>query len=167
MQIEESLLPAMIDPTDGMVSFQQALLDGEIEVQPGSVDPKIAVYMDRPQGQPRLTYVRISPSKVVEAMAIFTPVEPIDGLPTFQVGYAVPPQCRGKGFAKAIVAAGIAELKNGLGRNGIKAFWVEAVISEDNLVSRRVAEAVIAKEGKQTTDAYSGAAALQYARKVT
>lgn len=156
----------MIDPTDGMVSFQQALLDGEIDVEPGSVDPTVAVYMDRPEGQMRLTYVRLSPSKTVEAMAIFTPVEPIEGLPTFQVGYAVPPEYRGKGFAKAIVEAGIAELRKGLGRNGMKTFWVEAVTSTDNFASQRVAKAVLSEFGKPTTDMHSGTAALQYARKV-
>ena len=159
-------MPAMINPMDGMVSFQQALLDGEIDVVDGSIDTKVAVYMDRPQGQMRLTYVRLSPSKIVQAMAIFAPVEPIERLPTFQVGYAVPPEYRGKGLAKAIVESGIAELKNGFGRNGIKTFWVEAVVGADNLVSQRVAEAVISKLGKPTTDTHSGVAALQYTRKV-
>lgn len=159
-------MPAIIDPTVGMLSFQQALLDGEIDLEPCSIDPKLAVHMDRPQGQMRLTYVRLSPSKIVEAMAIFTPVEPIERLPTFQVGYAVPPEYRGQGFAKAIVEAGIAEMKKGLGRNGMKTFWVEAVIGVDNLASRGVAEAVLFKSGKTAIDGHSKVAVLQYARKV-
>lgn len=141
-------------------------MNGEIELVRGSIDPKVAVHRDCPQGQMRLTYVRLSPRKFVEAMAIFTPVEPIERLPTFQVGYAVPPECRGKGFAKAIVEAGIAEMKNGFGQNGIKTFWVEAVVGTDNLASQRVAEAILSKHGNPTTDVHSGVAALQYARKV-
>lgn len=159
-------MPKMIDPTDGMVSFQQALLAGKIKLEKCVIDPTISVHMDRPEESVRLTYVRLSPKNIVQAIAIFTPAEPIERQTAFQVGYAVPPANRGKGLAKGIVEAGIAELKNGFSRNGVKAFWVEAVIGANNLASKRVAESVLSTSGKEVIDSHSGETAVQYLRKV-
>jgi len=92
--------------------------------------------------------------------------EPIDGVPCFQVGVAVPVPYRSKGYAKSIVAAAIAELKNGLSRNNISSFYVEAVVSTDNVPSKRVAEAVISSNPAAITDEYSGLPALHYVRKI-
>jgi hypothetical protein len=39
-------MPQITDPTDGMVSFQQALLDGEIDLQLVKLDPEIFVHSD-------------------------------------------------------------------------------------------------------------------------
>jgi hypothetical protein len=41
--IGEKHLASMTDPTDALVSFQQALLDGEIRLQRGELDPDIFV----------------------------------------------------------------------------------------------------------------------------
>jgi hypothetical protein len=41
-------MPQMTDPTDGLASIQQALLDGEIDLQPGRLDPEIFVHFDSP-----------------------------------------------------------------------------------------------------------------------
>jgi GNAT superfamily N-acetyltransferase len=149
-----------------MVSFQRALTEGDVRVHPGEVDPTLGVFFDNPQGTRRMTVVRINKEGIVEAFAVVTPVEPYRGLPVHQVGYAVPPQFRGKGYAKAILEATIAELKEGMIRAGKKSFWVEAIVDATNLPSKGVAKAVLSKQGKPTKDDRSGTPAIQYLRKI-
>src|ERR1017187_8647809 len=133
----------MTDPTDGMVSFQQALLRNEISLRAGELDPDLFVHVDNPvPGVSRLTYVRLD-RQTVKAFTSIVMTEPMDGLPCFQVGVAVPVPYRGKGFAKSTVAPAIAELKHGLSRNKILSFYVESVVGTDNEASQRVSAATI------------------------
>ena len=156
----------MTDPFVGLTSFQQALLNGEISLRPGELDPDLFLHVDSPGGDvPRFTYVRLD-GQSVTALAMIVPAEPIDGLRCFQAGVAVPEAHRGKGHAKSIVAAAIAELKHGLSRNGIGSFYVEAIVSVDNEPSKRVAASTISATPVAITDQPSGLPALHYVRKI-
>jgi RimJ/RimL family protein N-acetyltransferase len=156
----------MIDPMVALKSFQKAYSANDVVVHTCELDKQLQVHLDRPAGEPRYTYARISPGKAIKAVAIFTMADPHEGLPVFQVGYATAQTYRKKGLAKDVVAAGIAELKNGLGRNGLRAFYVEAIVGMDNVGSQKVAEAVISKEPVRVTDRHSGKPALQFLRRV-
>jgi hypothetical protein len=155
----------MTDPFDALTSFQQAYLNGEISLQAGELDPDLFLHVDHPTGVPRFAYVRFDRQSVT-ALAMMIPTEPMNGLPSFQVGVAVPEAHRGRGHAKSIVAAAIAELRHGLSRNKISSFYVEAVVSIDNEPSKRVAEATISATPVAVTDEVSGLPALHYVRKI-
>jgi hypothetical protein len=76
----------MKDLTIVMVSFQQALLDGEIRLQRGVLDPDIFVHADRPTPDAmRLTYVRLD-GRTVKAFVSAVSARHIQGLPCFQLG---------------------------------------------------------------------------------
>lgn len=159
-------MASMTDPTHGMVSFQKALLNGEIRLQPGELYPDLYVHADNPApGVTRITYVRLD-RRTVKAFASIVAIEPMEGLPCFQVGVAVPAEYRGKGYAKDIVAAAIAELKSGLSRNKIQSFYGEAVVATDNEPSKRVSAATISANPTTVTDKFSGLPALHYVRKI-
>jgi hypothetical protein len=155
----------MTDPFDALTSFQQALLDGEISLQAGELDPDLFLHVDHPAGVPRFTYVRLN-RKSVTALANIIQTEPMHGLPCFQVGVAVPEANRHRGHAKSVVAAALAELKRGLSRNKISSFYVEAIVSIDNEPSKRVAESTISATPVAATDEVSGLPALHYVRKI-
>jgi RimJ/RimL family protein N-acetyltransferase len=156
----------MTDPSDALASFQQALLDGQIQLQQGAHDRNLFVHSNRPDGVTRrLTYVRLN-RQTVAALAMFVMTEPLDGLPCFHIGYAVPEAYRGNGHAKSIVESSIAELKHGLLRNNISTFYVEAIVGTDNKASNRVAVATISATPVAVTDELSGLPAFQYVRKV-
>jgi hypothetical protein len=160
-------MASMTDPMDALLSFQQALLRGEICLRAGELDPNLYVHADNPApGVTRISYVRLD-DQTVKAFANFVLTEPIDGFPCFQVGVAVPLAYRGKGYAKSTVAAAINELKNGLSRNKTPSFYVEAIVSIDNEPSKRVAEATVSSSPTAVTDEFSGLPALQYVRKVS
>lgn len=155
----------MTDPFDALTSFQQALLDGEISLRTCELDPKLFVHLDRPTDVPRFTYVRLD-RQTVTALAIIVPIEPMHGLPCFHLGVAVPEAHRGKGYAKSVVLAAIAELRHGLARNKTPSFYVEAIVSVDNEPSKRVAASTISATPSAVTDEFSGLPALHYVRKI-
>ena len=146
-------------------SFENALKLGEIKTQPGELDPELLVHVDHPNGHPRFTYVWVEGSRV-KALATFFRAEPVEGTPCFQIGCATGESFRGKGLAKAIVKASIAELRNGLSRNGVPLFYVEAVVDGENLASQHVAAATLSKEPAQAVDRFTGRPSLQYLMRV-
>lgn len=158
-------MPAMTDPHDGLVSFQDALTKGLVSPGRGELDPDLLVLVDSPAGEARLTYARVD-GGVVTAFAVLVRADPVAGMPCFGIGWAVPAEMRGQGRARDVVHSAIRELRHGLGRNGVTAFHVEAVVGEGNAASRGVAERVIAPVGKPVTDGVSGLPAIQYLRKV-
>jgi hypothetical protein len=65
-----------------------------------------------------------------------------------------------------LVEAAIAELRNGLGRNGVPAFHIEAIVGTDNLASQHVAAQTLSRGAAPGINQYSGNPILQYVRKV-
>lgn len=158
-------MAAMTDPTDALVSFQEALRQGAIEMQRGALDRELFVHLDHPNGQARFTYVRVE-RQTVTALVNLTVVDPIEGIPCLQIGVAVPEKYRKQGRAKEAVEAAIAELQHGLARSKIATFYVEAIVGADNEASKHVAAATISPAPIEITDEFSGLPALQYLRKI-
>jgi RimJ/RimL family protein N-acetyltransferase len=152
----------MTDPTDAILSFQKAMSTGELRLESGRLDPKVYLHADIANGKPRFTYAFLE-GKTVTALATFANNGSYQGHGNIAVGYAVPEAYRNKGLAKAILRAGIAEMQNGF--NGMPAFYVEAVVSEQNTASLKVAEAVLGKELERFKDGHSGEPAVRFARK--
>ncbi|MEI6558328.1 MAG: GNAT family protein [Rhodospirillaceae bacterium] len=100
------------------------------------------------------------------ALAMFVRVPNYDNIPCFQIGYAVPKEYRDQGRAKEIVTAAIAELKKGMGENGVSSFYIEAIVEHNNTASLRVASSTVSPYSTKTIDCFSGNSALQYIRKV-
>ena len=152
----------MTDPSEGLISFQEALRERKVAVQPCDLDKDLSVHMDQPTpGTIRLTYCRIVGGEV-RALVMFVRAEPIDGLPCFQVGYAVPEAHRNQGLATSTLQSAIAELVHGMKRNGVTKFCVEAVVGTGNLPSLRVAEKVLTHDRTEATDEFSGEPATQF-----
>jgi len=159
-------MASMTNPTDALVSFQQALLDGEIRLQRGELDPDIFVHTDRPTPDVvRITYVKLD-GRTVKAFVNVISAGSVEGLPCFQLGVAVPVQYRNQGYAKSTLSSAIAELKIGLARNRIPSFYVEGVVSVENEPSKRASAATISPNPTPITDEVSGLPALHYIRKI-
>lgn len=155
-------MPGMTDPSDALKILQDAMLSGPVELERGQLDPSVYVHLHPGQRIPQYTFVTLD-GKAVRAFATFALDGTYRGLPKLAVGYAVPDAFRNKGLAKAILRASIVELKNGF--RGMPPFYVEAVVSEQNFASLRVAEAVLGKELQRSKDRHSGEPAVRFARK--
>lgn len=154
-------MAALPDPHNALVSFQQALLTAEIALHPCESDPALWMHVDRPNGVARFTYVRLD-GNVVTAFVSFVPCDPMKGEPCFNVGYAVPERFRGQGRAKEVINAAVMEMRRGFGNAGVKGFYVEAIVSPDNLPSCRVAEQVISPSHVVAEDCSFGVPVRQY-----
>lgn len=152
------------DVAGALESFQQALDAGDIHIQPGALDGELFVHMDRPNGETRLTYVRLEHKKVT-AMVQFIPCDKVEGEPCFSVGWAVPEELRGQGRACEAFIAAVKELRHGFAPY-MAAFWVEAVVGTDNIASQHVAEKVISVPISTDTDKFAGVPIVQYLRRI-
>jgi hypothetical protein len=158
-------MPTIVNPMDAFKTFEPALRSGELEVHPGTVHPDLLVHLDHPNGEMRLTYARMS-EIAVSAIAIIIPAEFENGLPVFQIGYAVAQHLRKRGIGKEIAQAAIDEFTAGMAKSGIVHFYIEAMVGVKNIASQKVAAHVIGGTPKETADHNSGEAALQYMREI-
>lgn len=155
-------MPAMTDPADALASFQEMLPLGILQLFNGERDPTLRVHRDEPSpGTQRLTYVHLE-GELVTALAMAVNVQPFQGRPCFMIGYAVPTQYRRQGRATAIVKSMLGELTAGFGRAGLLPIYVEAIVAETNIPSRRIAETLLSDSPNPITDELSGLPALQY-----
>jgi RimJ/RimL family protein N-acetyltransferase len=151
----------MTDPSTAMISFQEALLAGALKPQPAALDRDLFIHADQELGVARFAYVKLK-GRTVTAFVNLVRVEPIDGVPCFAIGCAVPEAYRGQGRAKDAVRAALAEMRHGFRRAGIPALYVEAVVGVDNLASQHVSAATISAKPTAITDNVSGLPAFHY-----
>ena len=151
----------MVDPMDALVKLQKAIGSGVVRMNACDLYPNLGVWMDEPAGKTRFTYAKIIGSKV-EAIAMFVHDGYIEHVPCFQVGYAVVETMRQQGVASDLVSKAVEEMRNGLGRNGAKSFYLEAVVGVTNLASTKLASRLLSDTSQAITDEYSGEPALRY-----
>jgi hypothetical protein len=153
----------MTDPSNALPLFQSALLAGQIPLRPGRIDQALFAAPDEVNGKFRMSYLRLQ-ERVITALVQFVALDPIDGLPCFHIGYAVPEPYRRQGIARSAVLSAFSEMEHGYGRNWPQRFFVEAVVSPDNIGSKKVAEALFESAPEPITDSVSGKPALRYLR---
>lgn len=155
----------MTDPMDALNGLQSALDAKSVQLQSCEVHRNLRVFLDHPMGTPRFTYALIEGGKV-NAVALFVLIDPVEGVPCWQIGYAVVAQMRGKGLGTRILSNAIEELQNGLKRTPMKEFYLEAVVSPNNEASNKIARRVLSATPVPGTDQFVDEPALQYLRKV-
>lgn len=155
----------MTDPSNALQSFQQLLLTGKIQLEPGRLDTNLYSYVDKKDGIARFTLVRLE-GKTVTAFVVFAQDGTIEGKPCFAIGYAVPEAYRNQGRAKEIVMAALAEMQ-GAFRRLYPEFYVVAIVGADNKFSQRVAEQVISNAPVAVTDQVSRLPAFRYVRRIS
>ena len=117
----------MTDPSNAMQSFQQALLRGGIQLRRGVLDPDLYVYVDKPNGQPRFTYVRLN-RKTVTAFVEFAWCEPIEGTPCLAIGYAVPENIENRDAQRKLSSRQYQRCNTDCGGTGFQCFmWRQSL----------------------------------------
>lgn len=157
---------SIANPHIGMLSFQEALSAGSVQITSLTDHSDLYAHTDMPNpGVRRLTYVRLLPDRVtVQAFVNCIFNGQIDGYPCIAIGYAVPEQYRGLGLAKKLFIDVIDELCRQAKNNGIDTIFIEAVTGTDNMASQRVAEAVLNCEQELITDLESNLPAIRYTK---
>ena len=157
----------MADPHAGMVSFQQCLLAGILEVAVVQPHKDLYSHFDVPApGVGRLTYVRLSKDrKTVTAFLSCVMNGEVDGFPCVAFGYAVPEKLRNQGLAKQIMRDVIQDQVDKAGKAGHSAVYVEAVVDVTNAASQRISESVLAVEREEIVDSASQRPAYRYTKR--
>lgn len=155
----------MVNPEDGLKSFQIAFANRQIKPNKGDIHTDILCLMDTPNGETRLTYGLLKNNLVI-ATAVFIPADPIEGSLCFNAGYAVDKKYRQKGYGKEVVQKAIDELVNGFTRAKVPSLYIEALVSVKNEASNRLAKSLFSSDPIECTDSYSGQASLQYIKKL-
>lgn len=156
----------MTDPTNTLVALQEAINMRAFQMERGRIHNDIAVYLDAPtQGTQRITYAKVTNMGEVKAIAVFVNTEPHDGLPCFQIGYAVAARFYRQGFGTEIVRKSIAEMVNGF-RDVMPSFFVEAIVGLDNSASLKIAGKQISRTPIEVSDEVSGQPAMQFLRRI-
>ena len=154
-------MPGMTDPSIALPIYQQQIEARAIPLQKCVHSPDLYVAVDHPGGRPRFSYMRLRGNTLL-ALAMFAQVEPVDGVPCFQMGIAVPVAYRRQGLGYSTLAASIREMKEGFARTILKDFFLEAIVDVTNDASNRIITRLFGVVPKSITDEFSGASALQY-----
>lgn len=154
----------MVDPHDGYVSFQEALLAGTINVVETSSGSGVFAHFDEPaKGVSRLTYVRLGEDRCTVTAFVAAVLNGRVGQHIcVALGYAVPERFRNEGRASELVSFVIRDSAKQAGRLGHKKIYVEAVIDVENAASIRVAEKTFAVEPEKIIDRASKKPAYRY-----
>lgn len=146
-------------------SFQSALSNREITLTQCTRDKNLYLLVDTPNGETRLTYVRLDGIRVT-AMTQAIPCDPYQGEPCFNVSWVVPMELRGGGRAVEVFKAALNEMSFGFHKAGMAAFWVEAIVDVSNKISQRVAAKAMATEAIESVDGVAGVPVYQYLRHI-
>lgn len=154
----------MADPHIGMLSFQEGLHAGILDIHQSPKHSDMFLHVDEPvPGEHRMTYVRLTDDRqTVLAFVVCALNGHVDGFPCLSVGYAVPENFRNQGYAKQLLNDVVRDQVYRAGRAGVSTLYVEAVIDVTNLPSQRVAEAVLNVERENMTEELSGRPAYRY-----
>lgn len=153
----------MTDPMSALISFQKEIFAG-MPTKASVGFPNTRVFRDEPNGKTRFSYARVEQGQV-RSLVMFVSGGTINGVPCFDVGYAVAAPWQGRGYAKEIIAQGIEELSAGLRQaTGLTAFWIIAVIDVENYASQSVAKSVLSSTPEKIVDESSGSPALVFRR---
>lgn len=157
-------MPTMPDPHAALLSYESALRGRAIAPERCVQYPELTLCVDKPGGQTRLSYA-LTVNGRVQVLVICIVVQPYQGIPCFQVGYAVAEPYRNKGLASETLKKVIAEMRHGF-RAHMDKFYLEAVVEKANAASRKVAERGLSSTPKEIIDEESALPALQYFRLV-
>ncbi|AXK38523.1 N-acetyltransferase [Crenobacter cavernae] len=149
----------MADPHIGLLSYQQAHLNGKIAPVPCQIYEHLTMLLDDAEGEQRLTYA-LTENDTVKAIVVYVHSGYHNRIPCFQVGYAVAEPFRNQGIAKDVLEKSIEEMRWDLGRHG--PFYIEAVVGVSNVASQKVAAMVISATHESIIDHTAGQPALSY-----
>ncbi len=154
----------MVDPHDGMISFQEWLTRGALAIDPVQGFQDLYSHMDMPTpGTARLTYVRLTSDRQwVTAFLSCVMNGYVDDSPCVALGYATPDELRNKGHAQSILKDVMSDQIIQAKRAGHKNVYFEAVVDVTNPASQRVASAVLGGTPENIVDQYSGRPAQRY-----
>lgn len=156
----EYFMSSMTDPMNALTSLQAEIFKG-IPLSKCKVHSELQMFVDQPNGRHRFTFVKVE-RNIIKAFAVYAFDNPIENVPSMNIGYAVPAEFRNQGLATEIIKNSIDEIKAEFQKVGINKFYVEAVIGVNNVASQKLAKNLISSEFNEIIDDVSGEKAFHF-----
>ncbi len=156
----------MADPMIPLLSFQQKLDSGASVDSSLIIEDYLTMYDEPGEGRRRYSYAKII-GKEIQTLAIFGLENSVDGIVCYNVGYAVKENHRGRGLAVEAINKGIEDLKKKFSLQGIKNFYLEAVVGVNNKHSIQVAEKIFLKPGVLILESESNTPSLLFRKLIS
>ncbi|OQW72056.1 MAG: hypothetical protein BVN33_13860 [Proteobacteria bacterium ST_bin13] len=118
------------------------------------------MHVDQPAGAPRYSYALVEDGDVT-AVALLALNEPIEGVPTFQLGYAVMESRRGGGRAQRVEGGDQRDMSRASQERDSEAVF-RGGGRRENIVSLHIAEKVIGGTRTECLDHDSAVPAIQF-----
>ena len=133
---------------EGLTQIAIAIKSKSISLERGRVFDDIYVHADAPLGVARVAYVMFSPSiqnEVIARCALLS-VGVHDGIPKFQIDWAVLPQYRKKKWGKTVATKALTEFASGMKNVFPYGFYIEAIVDEENEASKQIGRSLLGGE---------------------
>jgi hypothetical protein len=162
----ESSHGMMADPMAALRTLQPAIDSGGVSLQRARYHNDLWMLVDYPGGELRTTYVVLENGQA-QCIVQFVGAESVDNCPCLSIGYATMEPARNRGLASFTVEKAVDDMRQGLAKHGIRRFYLEAIVSQSNEHSQRVAERTLGPAVKSGTDHFSGEPIYQYLKLVS
>lgn len=133
---------------EGLKQIAIAIKNSAIDIEQGRVSRDIYMHADSPAGTPRITYIMFSPTiqnqVIARCVILFDRVQ--NGIPIWQIDWAVLSEYRNKKFGAAVAQKALMEFISGMSGKLKSGFFIEAIVDEDNEASKKIARALIGGE---------------------
>jgi hypothetical protein len=157
---------AVLDMMGALNNLQAALDAGTVKLTPCDIHPELGLMVDHPAGRLRFTFALVEDGKVIAAAMFVVLTGRVQGLPCLHLGYAVIESRRNAGIGFRTLQHAVDELRNGLCRQNLGPFFLEAIVPEEDVASNKIARGLISDSPLRVTDAAVGGYALQYFRRI-
>jgi len=133
---------------EGLKQIAIAIKDSSISLEKGRIFDDVYVHADRPLGVSRVAYVMFSPSVQNQVIARCALVfdRPRDGVPSFQIDWAVLPQYRKNNWGTTVATKALAEFTSGMKTGLPGGFYIEAIVDEENEASKKIGRSLLGGE---------------------
>lgn len=133
---------------EGLKQIAIAIKDRSISLEKGRIFDDVYVHADRPQGVSRVAYVMFSPTVenqvIARCVMVFDRLR--DGVPSFQIDWAVLPQYRKQNWGKTVATKALAEFTSGMKKGLPDGFYIEAIVDEENDASKKIGRSLLGGE---------------------
>lgn len=130
----------------GFAAIIDAYKKNDIKFEQCKINHDVFLHYDEPNNIPRFSFVKFNNLNEIIAKCSLILSDPYEGYPRFQIDWIVGKEYRGKGIGKQLVLHVIEEFLSLLSSTKGKILFIEAIVDQDNEISKQVARNVLGNE---------------------
>ncbi len=137
-----------------VLNILQQTLEAGASNDPYKLEEDYESFFDEPNGRKRFSIAKIANGEA-QAIAIFENISLTADEVCYSIRYAVKEKYTNSGLALPLVTCGLEKLKEESKKEGLKSFFLETVVDENNSSFLRTAKSLFQEEGRTIRDGES------------